>query len=156
MPTIVHKLMLVITSMGLVCLVHASTSERFTVDDTQSQLLQTTVKMEWQNWSPPTSGKDTLTGNYQILLKLDVSPWVSKKARIYMRFNTRQHMSFSYRGQDWIGEGVIQNKESRLIYEGMIATPIMQDLLTVKMFSSANELTHNDQLQSTFELEIVE
>lgn len=62
----------------------ASAATTYRVDDTGTYLSQPTTPMRWRQLAPGRAGDNTVEGRTTVALRLNLSPWLNRPARLYI------------------------------------------------------------------------
>lgn len=152
--TFILQLLLLICSMAIpVMCAHAQT---FKVDDSASQVLGGPVAMKWEAFVPRPGQDDALMGTMTVLVRLDVSPWKGRTARIYHIFPAHPSGPFIARWttQGRLLPGTIRDGERALVYSGPIQTDVIEDTFRVLVQTSSGRLSRQEQLAFGFEIDV--
>jgi hypothetical protein len=103
------------------------------IDDSGTQLLDPSVSMHWQSVVPQRSGNNKLmVGTTRVRLRMNVSRWLRHVGRIYLVLPAQASgpVTASWSTEGRLRSGRVSSGSRTLVYEGPIATPIMEDVLT--------------------------
>lgn len=105
------------------------------IDDSGTQAFEPSVSLRWQSAAPSRSGAGNLmVGTATIRVRINVMPWLRRSGRIYLDLPAQQPgpMSVSWSTQGRFLPGQVRTGNRVLIYAGPIATPFMEDVLTLQ------------------------
>ena len=105
------------------------------IDDSGTQLLDPSVSMHWQSVVPQRSGNNKLLiGTTRVRLRMNVSRWLRHYGRIYLVLPAQAPgpVSATWTTEGRLRAGKVSSGSRTLVYEGPIATPIMEDVLTLQ------------------------
>ncbi len=131
-------------------------TQTFKVDDSASQVLGGPVAMKWESFVPRPGQDDALMGTMTVLVRLDVSPWKGRTARIYHIFPAHPSGPFIARWttQGRLLPGTIRDGERALVYSGPIQTDVIEDTFRVLVQTSSGRLSRQEQLAFGFEIDV--
>lgn len=150
----------------LVCL-QALPSQAQRLSDALSQQQQINIEFDWKHHN---TGDELDTKEFNAVVaharnvntRLDTSDFVDTQARIFLGLpvqvrgtNNPQRLSVS-----WTTNGLFQNGEvtpgnRRLIFEGRISEPVMQDIFNFTFEMDARFLSEMLRLEPVYEIEII-
>jgi hypothetical protein len=123
------------------------------VDDSASQVLSPLVRMKWEDLAP--GGSNDLVGQVTVLVRLDVSPWRGRNARIYHVLSPqpqgRVHASWTTRGA--LLAGSLRDGERTLVFSGPITTDMLEDTFVIQLRADGDQMVRPEQLEFSFEIE---
>lgn len=137
------------------CATLVSAGQVWPIDDRGSQILDSMVTMQWDSWAPPV-GKDTLSGQTVLRVHLNVQQWQGQAVRIFHHCQPhRQHpVTLTWRSRGRLISGQLIDGERRLVYQGLLSTPTLEDVFELDIQTDGNRWVRADQLQCGFELEL--
>lgn len=133
-----------------------ATAQTYRVDDSASQVLGGTLRLKPQ----PPSGRSQLdsnvAGEIAVAVRLDVSPWKGRQARIYLTVPTRPGAAITTRWstQGRLLPGVLRSGERTLVYTGPIQTDMIEDTLRLAIQADGRKLRRDEQLAFAFEIDL--
>ncbi len=126
------------------------------VDDSASTVLAPgEIRMRWESLVP--DGNDRIIGQFAVVVRLDVSAWQGRQARIYKRLPPQAGAPVTARWRSSRGvllEGAVRDGERTLVYSGPITTPRIEDTLTVVLEADGGRATRAQTLDFGFEIEL--
>lgn len=136
------------------CGIASAQAER--VDDSGSQVLGSTLKLRWDEVAPRPGASATLSGTITVYVRLDVSPWRGRKARIYHVLPSQAGTSIV---ATWTTRGVLlpgkmRDGERVLVFAGQIDTDRLEDTFRLDIQADGNRLSRQEQLDFSFEIEL--
>ena len=142
--------------LALVCGITAHAGQVWPIDDRGSQILDSLVEMQWDSWAPPVGQADTLSGQTVLRVHLNVRQWQGKNVRIFHHCQPhRQHpVTITWRSRGLLMSGQLTDGERRLVYQGILHTPTLEDVFQLDIQTDGNRWTRVDQLDCGFELEL--
>ncbi len=133
-----------------------ATAQTYRVDDSASQVLGGTLRLKPQ----PPSGRSQLdsnvAGEIAVAVRLDVSPWKGRLARIYLTVPARPGAAITARWstQGRLLPGVLGSGERTLVYTGPIQTEMIEDTLRLAIQADGRKLRRDEQLAFAFEIDL--
>lgn len=148
------SLLLVLLACLSWCGLASAQAER--VDDSGSQVLGSTLKLRWDEVAPRPGASATLSGTITVYVRLDVSPWRGRKARIYHVLPSQAGTSVT---AAWTTRGVLlpgkmRDGERVLVYAGPIDADRIEDTFRLVIQADGNRLSRQEQLDFSFEIEL--
>lgn len=127
----------------------------YPLDDSQTQVLGSSVPMQWQHFFPKRGQPDYLVGQIQVRLHLNVARWQGQQAKIYQLLPNYSSGPFyvEWRGQGRVMDGAMHDGERVLVYQGLIQQPSLEDTLLLQITADGGRLSRNQPLQFKFEIE---
>lgn len=127
----------------------------FLVDDAQSQVLDNQLPMRWRSLVP-SSGDHQVEGVTRVQIRLDTRAWVGKPARIYMALPAQPNGTVlaKWRAQGSFINGQINSGQRGLVWSGIVASALMEDVLTVTVQTDGRLLSAPQLLRFYFELDL--
>lgn len=128
----------------------------FRVDDSGSIVGQAITSMRWRTPVPGRGADNTVEGQVIVALRLDLSRWVHRPARIYMTLapNANERLIASWLTQGRLLPGSMRGGERALVYEGPIPEAIMQESIVLNLTADGRTLEYPQSLQFNFEIEV--
>lgn len=133
----------------------AAQARAFPLDDSLTQVLGSSVPMQWQHFFPKKGQPDNLIGQIQVRLHLNVARWQGQQVKIYQLLPNYTTGPFyvEWRGQGRVIDGAMRDGERVLIYQGLIQQPSLEDTLLLQITADGTRLSRNQPLQFKFEIE---
>ena len=115
-----------------------------------------TLKLRWDEVAPRPGASATLSGTITVYVRLDVSPWRGRKARIYHVLPSQAGTSIV---ATWTTRGVLlpgkmRDGERVLVFAGQIDTDRLEDTFRLDIQADGNRLSRQEQLDFSFEIEL--
>jgi hypothetical protein len=141
--------------MGLASVMPALAAT-YRVDDSGTTLSQTLTPMRWRHLVPSQAADNTVDGQLQAALRLNLANWVHKPVRIYMALSPTQgeQLQASWRTQGRLLPGTLRGGERALVFEGVITEPSLNETIELKLSADGRLLTRAQSLQFYFEIEV--
>ena len=127
----------------------------FAVDDSRSTVLDASLPMQWRSISPA-RGDHQVQGVTRVQLKLDTRQWVGQFGRIYMSLPAQpsSQLQASWRTQGPLLSGQLSSGQRGLIWSGVIASGLLEDVLTVTIQTDGRLLSSAQLLRFSFEIDL--
>jgi hypothetical protein len=128
----------------------------YRIDDSASLPRESTALLGWRSAVPSRDGDNTLQGTIGVALRLDVGAWRSRAGRIYlvMPEQTTPGVRVSWRTQGRLLPGQATPGQRVLVFEGVIATPWLEDRLELDIEASGGGLLATQPLNFHFEIDL--
>jgi hypothetical protein len=113
----------------------AAGAKTIQIDDSGTQTLESSVGLRWKSAAPSrTAAGNLMIGTSTIRLRLNVTPWLHHSGRIYLNLPAQQPgpIGLSWLTQGRLLPGQLQSGNRMLVFAGAIATPFLEDTLTVQ------------------------
>jgi hypothetical protein len=125
------------------------------VDDSQTQVLESTLPMRWQEFSPAASNH-AIEGSTRVQVRLNVAPWQGKTAKIYMVLPAQSigGVHVQWRGQGKLLDGSLVSGQRSLVYAGPINSPWMSDVLNVHLRADGKLVRSLHRLEFHFDIDL--
>jgi len=110
-------------------------TKTITIDDSGTAALEPSVSLRWKSAAPSRSGRDNLmVGTTTIRVRINLMPWLRRSGRIYLNLPAQPPgpLAASWITQGRFLPGQVHSGNRVLVYAGPIATPFMEDVLTVQ------------------------
>jgi hypothetical protein len=125
------------------------------VDDSGSQVLSSTLKMQWDDALPRGGANATLSGTLTVHVRLDVAPLRGRRGRIYQVLPTQaaSPIRATWTTGGMLLPGSLEDGGRALVYAGPIDTDLIEDTLRLTIQAKASRLSRQEQLHFAFEFE---
>ncbi|PRH83703.1 hypothetical protein C6N40_00735 [Arenimonas caeni] len=146
---------MLLLSVALLTAAKGAGAQAIRVDDSQSQVLGSTLRLKWDQAAPRDGRAGTLSGSITVLVRLDVRAWRGRNARIYQTLPAQA-------GADvlahWTSQGVLlpgqmRSGERALVYAGPITSDFLQDTFRLTIRANGDTLERAERLDFGFEIE---
>ncbi len=127
----------------------------FRVDDSQTQVLESTLPMRWQEFSP-SARNHTIEGNTRVHVRLNLSAWQGKAAKIYMVLPAQSigTVQVSWRGQGKLLSGHLVSGQRSLVYAGPIQSALLDDVLALNLRADGRMVGSLHRLEFHYEIDV--
>lgn len=150
----IRSVLLLIAAMLFTSPVAAQT---LPVDDGASQVLEAgPVKMRWNTLVPQPGQASTMTGQVVVLVRLDVSPWRGRRARIYQTLPSQPigPVDVRWTANGPLLPGALRDGGRTLVYAGPIQTDRLEDTFRMTIQADGNRVLRPQDLTFAFEIEL--
>jgi hypothetical protein len=132
-------------------------AETFRVDDSGTTASAPITKMRWRQLVPGRAADHTAEGELQVDLRLNLTRWLHKPVRLYMRLAPTVEATIlaSWRSQGRLLPGSVRSSDRTLVYEGLVPVAILEETLQMRLSADGRQLTHAQALSFYFELEVL-
>ncbi|VTU20858.1 hypothetical protein H4CHR_00670 [Variovorax sp. PBS-H4] len=132
---------------------HAAT---YRVDDTGTYLSQPRTPMRWRQLAPGRAGDNTVDGRVTVALRLNLSPWLNRSARLYMGLapTLDEKMTATWRTQGRLLPGTVRGGGRTLVFEGVVREPFLQESIALDLTADGRAVERAQSLQFFFEIEV--
>ena len=130
--------------------------ETFPVDDSRSQVLDSSIAMQWESLAPGRGRSNLVIGQSTVIVRLDVALWEGRQGRIFMWLPPRPEAPIEAR---WTARGPLQpgqlrSGERALVFAGLIAGNLLEDTLVLRITTDGDSLERDESLEFSFEIEV--
>lgn len=144
---------------GLLALAGAlppATASTFRVDDTGTVVSQPVTPMRWRQLVPGRAGDNTVEGNVTVTLRLNLSPWLNRQARIYMSLAPTEgdQLVATWRTQGRLLPGTVRGGGRTLVFEGVVRDAFLQENILLSLAADGRAVERAQSLQFNFEIEV--
>lgn len=132
-------------------------AQSFPVDDSASQVLEAgPVKMRWNTLVPQPGQASTMTGQVVVLVRLDVSPWRGRRARIYQTLPSQPigPVDVRWTANGPLLAGALRDAGRTLVYAGPILSDRLEDTFRITIQVDGNRVLRPQDLMFAFEIEL--
>lgn len=145
---------LLLALAALTALPVAAPAQTYPVDDSASRVIGGPVRMRWDE--PQARRWETVSGALAVNVRLNVSPWQGRVARIYMTLPAQPsgRIDAEWTTQGLLLPGAMRDGERRLVYAGVIPGPLLEDTQHLQLRADGDRLTRPEHLQFSFEIEV--
>jgi hypothetical protein len=138
--------------LGLSGVSHAAT---FLLDDSQSQVMDANMPMQWRSLSP-SKGDHQVVGTTRVQVKLDTRAWVGKFVRIYMALPAQPGSTVlaKWQVQGPMIAGQLNSGQRGLVWSGVVPSALLEDVMTVTVQTDGRFLSAPQLLRFYFEVDV--
>ena len=133
-----------------------SPAATFRVDDTGTLVSQPVTPMKWRQLVPSRTGDNAVEGQLSVALRLNLTNWVNRPARIYMVLapTEGEQLIASWRTQGRLLPGSVRGGGRALVFDGVVRDPFLSETIQLNLLADGRLLTRTQQLQFYFEIEV--
>lgn len=144
--------LLLLSGLGMAPSAHAQAQR---LDDSQSQVLGSTLQLRWDQAAPRDGRAGTLSGTITVLVRLDVRAWRGRNARIYQVIpaNAGVDVQAQWSTQGVLLPGQMRSGERALVYAGPVNSDFLQDTFRLTIRADGDRLERTERLEFDFEIE---
>ena len=148
-----HRALAALLALARPALAGAAT---YRVDDTGTYLSQPSTQMRWRQLAPGRAGDHAVEGRVTVALRLNLSPWLHRPARLYMGLapTEGEQMVASWRTQGRLQPGTVRGGGRTLVFEGVVREPFLQDSRVLDRVADGRATDRAQSLQFFFEIEV--
>lgn len=140
----------------IAALVGPVSAATYRVDDTGTVVSQPVTAMKWRQLVPSRAGDNTVEGQLNVALRLNLSSWVNRPARIYMALapTEGEQLQATWRTQGRLLPGALRSGGRTLVYDGVVRDPFLTETIQLSLAADGRLLTRTQSLQFFFEIEV--
>jgi hypothetical protein len=131
-------------------------TETFRIDDSASQVLDSSVRMQWEAPAPGRSGSQRVLGQATVLVRLAIGPWRGRTGRIFMTLPARPEgaieATWTTRGR--LQPGSLRSGERIVVFAGALAEDLVEDTLVIRIAADGESMERDEALEFGFEIEV--
>lgn len=130
-------------------------SATYRVDDSATLPVESTALLRWRQAAPSRARDDTLEGATAVAVRLNLAPWLEQTARLFLVLPEQgtAAVRVSWLTQGRLLPGEISPGERVLVFQGPIASPVLEETLTLRIQADGARLAGSQRLQFHFEIE---
>jgi hypothetical protein len=151
-----HRSRMAICGVIVLLLASAGHSATYRVDDSASQVLDATVRMQWEAVAPGAGASPNVVGQTTVIVRLAVAPWRGRQGRIFMTLPPRPdgpiEAAWTTRGR--LQPGSLRSGERATVYAGLIDSDLLEDTLVIRLTTSGERMDRDEALEFSFEIEV--
>ncbi|WP_288016428.1 hypothetical protein [Blastomonas sp.] len=127
----------------------------FRVDDSGTVVLDPFLEMQWQP-SGPAGASNIVSASTRVSVQLNLATWVGQVGRIYMTLprSSGPTVRASWRTGGGLLAGSLISGERALVYSGPIGSPILRDIIDLRLEVDSARLAGPESLSFGFEIEL--
>lgn len=128
----------------------------YRIDDTGTFATQPVTPMRWRQLAPGRSGDHTMEGRMSVALRLNLSAWVNRPARIYLALapTDGEQLMATWRTQGRLLPGTVRGGGRTLVFEGVVRESFLQESIVIDLTLDGRKLERAQTLQFFFEIEV--
>lgn len=127
----------------------------YRVDDYGTLPVESTALLRWRQVAPSLTQDDTLEGATAVAVRLNLAQWVGQEASLYLVFPEQGTAALraSWTTQGRLMPGEITPGKRVLVYRGPIASPVLEETLTLRIEADGNRLSGVQHVNFHFEID---
>jgi hypothetical protein len=128
----------------------------YRLDDSASLPRESTALLGWNSAAPSRHGSETLQGTVGVALRLDVAAWQNRSGRVYLVLpeQSTPGLRLHWRAQGRLLSGQARPGQRVLVFDGAIATPILEDRLELDIEAVGDDFPGTQPLSFHFEIDV--
>jgi hypothetical protein len=128
----------------------------FRVDDSGTVLSQPVTPMRWRQLVPSRNADPTVEGRLNVALRLNLSAWVNRPARIYMVLapTEGQRLTASWRTQGRLLPGALRGGDRTVVFDGLVRDAFLAETLELSLVADGRQSMRMQSLHFHFEIEV--
>lgn len=128
----------------------------FAVDDSMSQVLSPAAQLIWRQPLPSRQAPPLLDARTDVRIVLNLTPWIGKTARIYMRMPVLPQSSLSVQ---WTTSGVLSpgrltGGQRQLVFQGVVPGGRLEDTMHLTAIADSRDPVTPSRVNFSFEIEV--
>jgi hypothetical protein len=153
----IKRLLLIVGLIGASAFPLPLAAQAYPVDDSASQVLESgLIKMRWDSLVPRPGQASTMTGRVIVIVRLDVSQWKGRQARIYQKLPAQPAgpVNVRWTSKGTLQPGILRDGERALVYAGPINSDRMEDTFQLTIQADGDRVVRPLSLAFSFEIEL--
>jgi hypothetical protein len=132
-----------------------SSAATFVLDDSQSQVLNGALPLQWRSISPA-KGDHQVVGTTRVNVRINTEAWQGKTGRIFMVLpaQTGSSVLAQWQTQGLLLGGQLSSGNRALVWQGTISQTMIEDVMTVTIQADGRKLQSAALLRFHFELDL--
>lgn len=127
----------------------------FRVDDSGTVVVDPVLEMQWR---PPgrTGTTSLVSASTRVSVQLNLASWVGRSGRIYMTLprTAGPTVRATWSTGGTLLSGALISGDRALVYAGPVSSPLLRDLIDIKLEADGARLAQPEALAFGFEIEI--
>jgi hypothetical protein len=125
------------------------------LDDSQSQVLQPQLGLQWRSISPAQDDHQVI-GSTRVQIRLNTQAWIGQTGRIFMALPAQPgaQIQVQWQSQGMFINGQLLSGSRTLVWQGKINQAMLEDVLSVSLQTDGRKLQSQQALRFHFELEL--
>jgi hypothetical protein len=125
------------------------------LDDSQSQVLQPQLPLQWRSISP-SQGDHQVIGSTRVQIRLNTQEWQGKTGRIFMALPAQPGIVVraQWQTQGVLLPGQLQSGSRTQVWAGTITQSMIEDVMNVTITTDGRNLQAHQLLRFHFELDL--
>jgi hypothetical protein len=125
------------------------------LDDSQSQVLQPQLALQWRSISPAKDDHQVV-GNTRVQIRLNTQAWIGQTGRIFMALPSQPgaQVQVQWQSQGMFINGQLLSGSRALVWQGKISQGMLEDVLSISLQTDGRLLQSQQALRFHFELDV--
>lgn len=134
----------------------AVASETYKVDDSGSQVRDSSLRMKWDDSVPRVGARATVSGETAVQVRLNLSQWQGRQGRVYMSLPAQSAgpVTATWTTRGPLLPGALRAGERTLVYAGPIPSALLEDTMRLLIQTDGQRLARTEQLNFSFEIDL--
>ena len=127
----------------------------FLLDDSQSQVLDPQVSLQWRSISPA-KGDHQVMGNTRVQIRLNTQTYVGQTGRIFLALPAQPgaQVNVQWQTQGMFINGQLLSGSRALVWQGKITSSRLEDVMSIRVQTDGRSLQSQQALRFHFELDV--
>lgn len=140
---------------ALCCISAPAHAATLLLDDSQSQVLQPQLALQWRSISPA-QGDHQVTGNTRVHIRLNTKAWIGQSGQIFMVLPAQPgaQVNVQWQSQGLFVNGQLLSGSRALVWQGKINQAMLDDVLSISVQTDGRLLQSQQALRFHFELDL--
>ena len=125
------------------------------IDDSGTLPYNANAPMQWQALAPRRAPNNLMDGSTTLQVRLNVAPWLNRTGRIFMVMPAQQPgpIQVAWTTQGRLLPGQMISGTRALVYSGLISSPVINEVMTIKLIVDGRKMSQAYQLNFHFEID---
>ncbi len=140
---------------ALTCMINSSHAATVLLDDSQSQVLQPQLSLQWRSISPA-KGDHQVIGSTRVQIRLNTQAYLGQTGRIFMALPAQPGamVSVQWQTQGKFINGQLLSGSRALVWQGKVSEAMLEDVLSISLQTDGRSLHASQALRFHFELDV--
>jgi hypothetical protein len=129
----------------------------YRVDDSATIPYEASATLRWRQFAPGRRSVDnTVEGGTMVQVRLNLTPWVKRNGRNFLVLPEQPvgRVTAHWTTQGRLLPGQLVSGQRALVYAGPIASPLLDETLTLRIETDGTRLSSTHRLSFHFEIDI--
>jgi hypothetical protein len=125
------------------------------LDDSQSQVLEPQITLQWRSISPAKNDHQVV-GSTRVQIRLNTQAWIGQTGRIFMALPAQPgaQVQVQWQSQGMFINGQLLSGSRALVWQGKISQTMLEDVLSISLQTDGRLLQSQQALRFHFELDV--
>jgi hypothetical protein len=125
------------------------------LDDSQSQVLEPQIALQWRSISPAKNDHQVV-GSTRVQIRLNTQAWIGQTGRIFMALPAQPgaQVNVQWQSQGMFINGQLLSGSRTLVWQGKISQTMLEDVLSISLQTDGRLLQSQQALRFHFELDV--